>query len=84
MEESNGWAHVGSRCIPRHTHPMCTHTCYLTIRSVDLLTLDTGVPAAGLSLRWSHESLTQTGVFSLSPACEPLSQAGVHGLLLVL
>lgn len=53
MEESNGWAHGGSRCTPRHTHPKCTHTCYLTIRSVDLLTLGTGVPAAGLSLRRS-------------------------------
>lgn len=68
MEESNGWAHVGSRCTPRHTHQKCTHTCYLTIRSVDPLTLDTGVPAAGLSLHWSHESLAQAGGLGLPRA----------------
>lgn len=60
MEYSNGWAYVGSRCTPRHTHPKCTHTCYLTIRSVDLL-----VPAAGLHLPWAHESLTQAGGLDL-------------------
>jgi hypothetical protein len=32
-----------------NTHPKCTHTCYLTIRSVDLFILENGVlPAAGL------------------------------------
>lgn len=69
MEYSNGQVHVGSRCTPRHTHTHTqsahTHTCYLTIRSVDLLILETGVPVAGLPLPSSHESLTQAGRLDL-------------------
>lgn len=48
-----------------HTQSAHTHTCYLTIRSVDLLILETGVPVAGLPLPSSHESLTQAGRLDL-------------------
>lgn len=44
-----------------------THTpsAYTPATSVDLLILETGVPAAGLRLPWSHESLTQAGGLGL-------------------